>query len=106
MVVTPFVIVVMLFVYLEAGQKQVMDFDGSEVRGIEAIFMETDPTAFAKKIEQYEFRDIRLNKMQSPFWRSLFERTKHSFSKSVVVWYGFQVLSVIATYLAVAYRVI
>ncbi|MBI5649479.1 MAG: hypothetical protein HZC40_03380 [Chloroflexi bacterium] len=104
--VLPFAIVLLLFMYIESGEIATMALDGSEVREVEKIFMESDPTKFTVLIQQYEFRDIRLHKQQPSGIRGRIARLKYMLSLGMIAWYSFLLLLVLATYTAIVLRII
>ena len=82
------------FLILELRERSSMSFNKAEVLNIERIFMIENKEKYEQELQNYEYRDLRLNKLD----RS--EKVKHLVSSvknvQVIFWYLFWVL-VVAT---------
>jgi hypothetical protein len=82
-----------MFLLLELRERSSMRFNKKEVVEIQEIFMERDKGKYAERIDAYEFRDMRLNRLnRKEKLRHLIGSTK---SGSVAVWYGFWIIALI-----------
>lgn len=75
----PLGVVLLLFIYLEAGDRRDMDAIRTDICKVQAIFMEPDEKTFIQEVEKYHFRESR--RLNSA---SLFKFLK----LRVFVWYG------------------
>jgi hypothetical protein len=85
--VIPFGLILIFFMYLESGERINMRQTGLEVRLVEKIFMENDPAKFKKLVEEYEFRDLRLEKEQESWIKKKVNRIKQMFILGTIVWH-------------------
>ena len=55
----PLGVVLLLFIYLEAGDRRDMDAIRTDICKVQKIFMESDEKKFTEQIAQYQFRESR-----------------------------------------------
>jgi hypothetical protein len=104
--ILPFVFVLLLFLYLEAGSRARLTALRTEMGEIENIFMETDAAKFTQLIQKFEFRSLKDAKAQKFWIRGRFEQLRYALLLEVCTWYLSELLIIIAAYLAIWFRII
>lgn len=102
-ILLPLEIVLLLFMYLETRQRDLMVINDKNVREIEKIFMETDPERFSDMIKCYKFRDLQLTEHRASVgqMRKLKERCRKMFAKGMIAWHLLLFSLVVFTYIAI-----
>lgn len=106
LVLVPFVVTMMLFMYLEGRRRREQSFLGNEVRQVERIFMETDHSKFIQLIKEYEFRDLRGHGMRVRRAERIMITSKSVLSVTVVGWYSLLIMLAVAGYFFIHSRVV
>lgn len=75
------------FLVLELRERSSLLFNKNEVLNLERIFMISDNLVYEKEIWEYEFRDLRLAKLDRK--QKLAHLLKASKNIQVLFWYGF-----------------
>ncbi|MCF8379391.1 MAG: hypothetical protein K9H49_07430 [Bacteroidales bacterium] len=82
--------IILLFLLLEVAERSVMLNLLEELRSLEKIFMETDMKKLKKKINKYEFRDIRDSKLKMT--KKITSFFKAFLTPQVLSWYPILIL--------------
>lgn len=106
LIILPFVIVLLVFMYLEGGARARAALLVDEIRGIERIFMESDAVKFTELVRAYEFRDIRPYRLSAGGLRERIHILRYMLRSTIVGWHLALLLLVTAAYLAIVFRLI
>ena len=102
LILLPLLIVLLLFMYMEAFHRRDMHWTAKEICAVESIFMEADPARFTEIVKEYKFRDIRLHtekeKQPWPF--------KYLVNVRVIVWYLLLFVLIYICYVGISSQVI
>lgn len=102
LILLPLLVVLLLFMYMEAFHRRDMHWTAKEICDVEKMFMETDPTMFTENVRQYKFRDIRLHaeKQRQPL------PFKYLFNGKVIVWYLLLFVLIYVGYIGISSQII
>jgi hypothetical protein len=86
-IMTVAVLSLLSFLILELRERSSMRFNKGEVLRVEQIFMIKDPAEYARQVQEFEFRDLRLSKFdRATKLNHLFASV---FDLNIGLWYGF-----------------
>jgi hypothetical protein len=83
----PAAVALLAFMILELRERSSMRFNKKEVLEIERIFMIKDLESYRKAVSEFEFRDLRLDKIDRP--TKLLHLAASIFDLNILLWYGF-----------------
>lgn len=89
----PAAVALIAYMILELRERSSMRFNKKEVLEIERIFMISDNAEYVRFVDAFEFRDLRLSKIERA--TKLLHLVASVFDLNITLWYGFWALIIL-----------